>query len=150
MTPGDPSHRIILSDFEEAENVVFRLMHRVWFQEEIESLSDPSKNRVSSYSLIVSLNPIMENSVLKVGGSLSKSHFPLSVRHPIILPKKSHVTTLLIRRMHVALSHAGRSHVLPGIHQQFWIIKGNCSQTRDQQLCYMPTFERKDGDSGDG
>ena len=128
-------HGISLSDLEEAENVIFRWLHRTWFPEEIEYLSDPAKHRVSSSSSLISLDPKVEDGILKVGGRMSKSHFSLSVKHPIILPKKSHVTSLLIRRTHVALGHAGRNHVLAAIRQRFWVVKGNSAVRREISTC---------------
>ncbi|XP_074627004.1 uncharacterized protein LOC141885000 [Acropora palmata] len=46
-------------------------------------------------------------------------------KHPVILPRKSHVTTLIIRHTHEQLGHSGRGHVLAKLCERYWIIKAN-------------------------
>ena len=43
------------------------------------------------------LDSININGVLHVGGRLSLAKLSIGVRHPIILPQKSHITRLIIR-----------------------------------------------------
>ena len=42
---------------------------------------------------------------------LNHADIPEESKHPVILPRKSHVTTLIIRLTHEQLGHAGRRHV---------------------------------------
>lgn len=71
------------------------------------------------------LNPFLDNGLLRVGGRLSKSSLPESMKYPILLPKRSYVTTLLIRHVHVQLAHAGRNHVMSKLRERFWILSIN-------------------------
>ena len=44
--------------------------------------------------------------------------------HPVILPKSSPVSVLIVRYYHHVLGHAGREHVLSVLRQRYWILRG--------------------------
>ncbi|XP_064117743.1 uncharacterized protein LOC135223168 [Macrobrachium nipponense] len=84
---------------------------------------------VGKSSPIYKLDPFLdsEDGLLKVGGRIRRSDIPQSAKHPILLPKKHHVTTLLIRHEHELLAHSGRNHVLSNLRQMYWIINANAT-----------------------
>ena len=41
-----------------------------------------------------------ENGVWRCGGRLSKAEIPYGVKHPILLPRQHHLTTLVVQRAH--------------------------------------------------
>jgi transposase InsO family protein len=49
------------------------------------------------------------------------------MKYPILLPKKSHVTTLILRNTHIMLAHAGRNHVLASLREMYWVIHANAA-----------------------
>ena len=63
------------------------------------------------------------NGLLRVGGRLDKSELSDIEKHPVIVPRRCHVGTLLIRRFHEKTSHQGR-HMTEGSVRAagFWII----------------------------
>ena len=63
------------------------------------------------------LDPFVDGGLLRVVAEESK--------HPAILPRKSHVKTLIIRHTHEQLGHSGRGHVLAKLCERYWIIKAN-------------------------
>ena len=64
-----------------------------------------------------------EHYLLRVGGRLNKGSFCKDLKHPVILPRKSHVTELIISHVHQKLKHQGRSMTTNEIRQGgFWII----------------------------
>ncbi|CAB4030181.1 Hypothetical predicted protein, partial [Paramuricea clavata] len=71
-----------------------------------------TKIEVKRSSSIYRVSPFLHRDVLRVGGRLRRGDFTEQMKHPYILPRKSHVTTLLIRHVHQKLGHAGRGHVL--------------------------------------
>ncbi|XP_068227993.1 uncharacterized protein [Palaemon carinicauda] len=76
---------------------------------------------------IQGLHLLEQLSILKVGGRIRRSDIPRYAKHPILLPKKHHVTTLLIRHEHELLAHSGRNHVLSNLRQKYWIINANAT-----------------------
>ena len=89
--------------------------------------SNPSvpKVAVGKTSPIYCLDLFMENGLLRVGGRLQNAQIPEESNHPIILPRKSHVTTLIICNDHEQLGHAGLSHVFTLLCEKYWIVGAN-------------------------
>ena len=70
------------------------------------------------------INPIFLDGVAQVGGRLAQLDIDVDMKHPIIMPQRSHLTKLVIRQHHDKLGHAGTSHTLASLQQRFWIVKG--------------------------
>jgi hypothetical protein len=70
------------------------------------------------------LDPFLDSEgVLRVGGRLKPSQLAYGVKHPIILPKLSHITELLVRKCHQEVLHQGRSFTLGKVRESgYWII----------------------------
>ena len=97
---------------------------------------------VKKCSKIYKLDPRMEDGLLRVGGRLSRSSLPQEAKHPVILPKDSHVTRLILRELHEMSGHSGRNHVMSRLHQKYWItgaislirsLVGKCVTCRRQR-----------------
>ncbi|XP_046565842.1 uncharacterized protein LOC124274524 [Haliotis rubra] len=67
----------------------------------------------------------MEGGVLRLGGRLSRADIQADMMHQIWLPRKNHVTKLIIQDIHVRLGHGGRNHVLSILREKYWVIKAN-------------------------
>lgn len=65
--------------------------------------------------------------VLRVGGRLAHSQLSYSAQHPIILPRQSPLTTLIISNAHLRTFHGGTQQTLAEIRQSYWIIGGRAS-----------------------
>ncbi len=112
-------------------------MHGKIFPQEVKELSVPTcenvtdargrviHSTVTRSGSLFSLGPFLENNILRVGGRLRRAKLPQDVKHPVILPRKHHVTDLVIRHEHVKLGHAGRNHVLSSLREKYWITGGN-------------------------
>ena len=70
------------------------------------------------------LNPILVKGVLRVGGRLSNSLLSEEERHPIILPKDSNFTKLIIDCCHIQSAHLGAQITLASVRKRFWIVHG--------------------------
>ena len=68
------------------------------FKNEIASLSLKEQNaKISRQSSLLKLNPFIdEEGLIRVGGRLENSTLPFEVKHPIVLPRSSQVTDLII------------------------------------------------------
>ncbi|XP_064082740.1 uncharacterized protein LOC135198761 [Macrobrachium nipponense] len=111
----------------DAERAIIMYVQREAFGDEVKALS--RELSVGKSSPIYKLDPFLdsEDGLLKVGGRIRRSDIPQSAKHPILLPKKHHVTTLLIRHEHELLAHSGRNHVLSNLRQKYWIINANAT-----------------------
>lgn len=64
---------------------------------------------VSRHSPLKSLDPIIDdNGFLRVRGRTSSADMSWEEKHPIVLPKNHHVSTLLVRHYHEQVAHQGR------------------------------------------
>ena len=65
-----------------------------------------------------------ELGVLRVGGRLDRAELPYDAAHPMILPKKHHITQLIVADVHNRYRHAGVNHVLAQVRNRYWVIDG--------------------------
>ena len=79
-------------------------------------------------SSIARLDPFVHEGLLRVAGRLSQADdLPEERRHPVILPRKSRVTNLIIQHAHERLAHAGRGHTLAKLREKYWIPGANAA-----------------------
>lgn len=50
---------------------------------------------------------------------------PVCQKNLIILPKDSHITTLILQHIHYQVGHSGRNHMLSRLAQKFWLPRAN-------------------------
>ena len=126
---------------QEAEFAIVKYVQRQNFSRDIEQLTQKvigtqdnrgraSKNTTTyRQSQIYRLDPFVDDGIIRVGGRLSRANIPEHTKHPILLPKKSHVTMLIIKHVHIQLAHAGRNHVISKLREHYWIISINSDTT---------------------
>ena len=112
-------------DIEAAEKVIIKAIQTKAFQQEITALS--TGKMVSKSSVLLKLNPqIDSDGVLRANGRLKYAQLPEEQKFPALLPKESHVTTLVIRHFHEKIEHQGRGMTLNEIRAcGFWIVGGS-------------------------
>ena len=81
------------------------------------------------------LNPVVVNGTIRLGGHLGNADaVAYASKHPIVLPKKHHVTDLIIHHYH-QVGHVGTTKVLAAIRKKFWILKGGMAIRRVISKC---------------
>ena len=128
---------LIVPELDIAETVIIRFIQSQSFGYELKileqassNLKEPSRSKknevaVGKIGSIYRFNPFVEKGVLRVGGRLNNANIPQESKHSIIFPRKSNVTTLIIRDAHERLGHAGRRHVLARLREKSWIVGAN-------------------------
>ena len=73
------------------------------------------------------LNSILDkDGILRVEGRLSQTSLAYVVKHPVLLPKKGHLTDLIVRHFHQRTGHQGRARTHAEIRLSgFWIVDGS-------------------------
>ncbi|GBO22189.1 hypothetical protein AVEN_54003-1 [Araneus ventricosus] len=107
----------------EAEQDWIKFEQNLVYSSELERIK--SGKQISKNSSLYKLAPYLDdNNVLRVRGRLEESEFSSNEIHPIILPKQSKFSELLIRREHNKVCHGGVSATLSKIRSRYWIPKG--------------------------
>lgn len=105
---------------ERSEEEILKQVQRQVFPEEIRVLEANPRKSIGKFSVnqrrttevkksssISRLDPFISNGLLRVGGPQSKASLSEDMKHQIILPRKNHVTSLIIE--HSTLSSFIRS-----------------------------------------
>ena len=130
-----------VEELEQAEKTILKLVQNAAFPQEIKVLRKISqgdcpeprqlarmkKSEIKRSSSLYRLDPVLDkDGLLRVGGRLGNSEvFPDDFKHPIILPKKSHIVDLILRHAHQAVAHAGRGITLGNLRSRYWVISAN-------------------------
>lgn len=112
-------------ELKKAERVLVCLAQEESFPNELKALRNG--RGVPSSSPIKSLNPILDaDGLLRVNGRLKlAANLSEDAKTPILLPKKHHITKLIIAYYHELKNHeAGVNHILADIRTRFWIVHG--------------------------
>ena len=131
-----PTMVIKVDDLKKAETEIIKHLQMKFFEEEISFLSQkrhplpgsnisrPRSKFLKRNSPLYKLDPFLDDcGILRVGGRLGLSNFHSDVKNLIILPRKSHVTDLVVKHFHQSCLHKGRGLTLNSIRaNDFWII----------------------------
>ena len=131
---------------ESAEKIIIKAVQESAFPEEKELLikahkpKEEASNRnlhLKRKSHLYRLDPyIDEDGIMRVGGRIKRANLPQNLLHPIIMPRSSHITTLVIRHFHLKTFHAGTNITLNEIRNAgFWIIRGRAAVSSYEWNC---------------
>ena len=119
-----------LPEINNAEIVIIKHVQGKCFKEELDCLetcqlqSNNTRNILKKKSNIYKLDPFLSEGLIRVGGRLRRAPITSDAQCPIILPKKHHLTDLVIQHYHVIVGHSGLEYTLSAIRQRYWIING--------------------------
>lgn len=140
----DPTKRKIdaftADELIEAHMTIIKIVQEV-FDSEIRELVD--HRQINSTSKLLALHPFLDNDgVLRIGGRLEAAPLSFNQKHPVILPAKHFITTLIIRHAHEKNHHAGTNALLAILRQQYWILLSHNvvrSKIRKCLTCFKKT-----------
>ena len=131
--------KVHVEDLHQAEVEIMKAVQGEAFRSEIELLKSLELNKANrkcvksrkaclkKTSSLCRLDPFIdETGRLRVGGRIDRADAPYHVKHPVIIPRKGHITSLIIRYYHQQICHQGRGMTLNEIRENgFWIIGGS-------------------------
>ena len=111
---------------QEASNAIIKLVQNKHFKDEVQKIRQ-KEGSLGKESQLSTLNPFMDkHGIIRVGGRLRRSGLSDECKHPIILPKKSKVTDLIVQWCHYNTARSGRGITLNEIRcRGFWVICGS-------------------------
>ena len=117
----------------QAEFDIIRTVQKEAFPREMKLLpgvptqEQAEKRSVKNATVITQLDPFVDKSdVLRVGGRIKHAGLPFKEKHLLILPKKGHVTNLIISHHHEEICHQGHGITHARIRScGVWIANGS-------------------------
>ena len=138
--------KVTLPEFQEAEKTIIRCLQYEHFHAELQILcdlnvTDGETNRVQARkrnqelrktSSLYKLDPFVDqDGLIRVGGRIRRADVPIDVKHPVIIPRKGHLTELLIKHHHQKVNHMGRGMTHNELRQSgYWLINGSSGVAR--------------------
>ncbi|XP_039746104.1 uncharacterized protein LOC120623888 [Pararge aegeria] len=112
---------LTFTEINNALHTCIKMCQHEHFNNEIESLKE--EGRVKRKSILLCLNPYLDaGEVLRVGGRLQMARIHDKMKHPVIIPHKSHFTDLLVADAHERTLHGGPQSMLNYLGTKYWVI----------------------------
>ena len=111
-----------VADMGAAQSLIIKAIQGSYFQDEIETLK--SKECLTKGNELHRLNCFLDKSgILRVGGRLRFTNLYSVFKHPVVLPRGAHATTLLILDSHAKVKHQGRGMTINEVRARgYWIV----------------------------
>lgn len=120
------TNNLTTDELNHARTTIFRNIQEEHFHDERKTLE--KRQEVSTSSKLSTLSPFIDLSgLIRLGGRLANSDLPYSSKHPIVLPRNSHITKLIIDETHVQQLHAGPQATLCAVRTKYWPLGGRSS-----------------------
>ena len=115
----------------------FKLQHQIRKAEEDHGVRRNELKHMIKRSALYHLNPFIDDDgILRVGGRLRRSKLEYREKHPVLMPKKHHVTTLIVRHYHHLVHHQGRLMTHGAIRQAgYWLVNRNQVVSKEINSC---------------
>lgn len=116
---------VTVEDLKAADTLILSHEQRKYLQAELRVLKSGSENEVSSVmrkSSLRTLDPMLREGLIVVGGRLRRADLPEESKHQTIIPKCSAVARLIILDIHKSLGHMGKSAILSKLWEKYWIV----------------------------
>lgn len=111
-----------LKELQLSEKIIVKIIQQRHFVREIQELSNLKS--ITNKSLKV-LKPFLdEYGMIRVGGRLLHADIAYEHKHPLLVPSKTYIVRLLIKKEHLRLLHAGAQNVLANLRLKYWPIDG--------------------------
>ncbi|XP_075933003.1 uncharacterized protein LOC142932811 [Anarhichas minor] len=113
-----------VADITKAEHVIIKCVQHESYSEELKCIK--SNCDLSKTSTLHKLRPVIDSEgLLRIGGRIDLAQLEKCEAHPIIIPSRNHIATLLVRHHHECVKHQGRHFTEGAIRASgLWIVGG--------------------------
>ncbi|XP_033638549.1 uncharacterized protein LOC117299199 [Asterias rubens] len=140
-----PSPRVIIqvSEMKKAEIEILKKVQYEHFKNEVEilqqlgtrgefttrELARKRNQSLKATSSLFRLDPFLDDGgLIRVGGRIERANVSSELKHPVILPRKDHISELVIRHHHEKVHHMGRCTTHNEMRQRgYWVIGGSAA-----------------------
>lgn len=113
-----------VADIAKAEHVIIKCVQHESYSEELKCIE--SNCDLPKTSTLHKLRPIIDSEgLLRIGGRIDQAQLERCEAHPIIIPSRHHIATLLVRYHHERVEHQGRHFTEGAIRASgLWMVGG--------------------------
>ena len=129
---------INLEEIRDAEKLILKTTQKECFKEEYTTIVE--RKKLPKNSKLLSLCPRLDDDgVMRSEGRLKYGEFlPYDVRYPIILPRKSWITKLIVKHHHELGNHSvGTNQILSTLSSKYWIVAAREAIIEWERECAM-------------
>lgn len=101
----------------------------------VKSAQDKLKKQGNFEQLVSELGIVKHGEILRCEGRLVNSDLEFDARRPFILPRKHHLTELIVRDCHERVHHSGVRATLAQLRSKYWVPKGRQEVKRVLSEC---------------
>ena len=133
----DADHpRVTIKELQHAATVIIKATQATTFKKDLESLlknqdlqDTKGSSKKGNATLLQNLDPFLDqDGVLRVGGRIRRANLEEDIKFPILIPRDTHITKLLVQHFHEKCKHQARTTTLNEIRSNgYWIIGGTSS-----------------------
>ena len=128
-------------EVKDAETMLIKDVQMEMFHHEIQDICKGKPMQASNP--LSALSPFIDqDGLMRVGGRLRKLPLAMETKHPILLPRKHHVTRLLVDWIHRSNGHVGPEHVLSIVREKYWIMSGRVLTNQVVAVCFLCRIRR--------
>ncbi|XP_053699006.1 uncharacterized protein LOC128745975 [Sabethes cyaneus] len=128
------TNRLTPQEIKSLMQVSVRHVQSQHYQKEINQLE--RNGEVNLSSSLRQLKPYLdEHHLLRVGGRLQLSELSYGTKHPILLPRSSPLTALILHHEHHEQLHCGPQSLLTAVRRRFWIVGGTSAARKTCRAC---------------
>ncbi|KAH3693016.1 hypothetical protein DPMN_193353 [Dreissena polymorpha] len=115
---------LTVEELKDSENLIIHREQVKFYPEEYKNLVKKKPLPVCSKLLPLNVK-LDEDNVMRSDSRLTNADFlPYDTRFPVVLPKKSHVTKLLVKHYHEDGNHYGTNQTLAAMSARYWLMGG--------------------------
>ncbi|XP_072173118.1 uncharacterized protein [Diadema setosum] len=78
-----------------------------------------------------------DDQVYRVGGRIDRAPLSFDVRHPYLLPRKNHISLLIVRDRHIHALHGGHLRTATDVRKKYWIVGDTSISKHVVQECVV-------------
>lgn len=136
-----PTEIITAEEREIAQLLTESVQQKQYYGPELRTLSD-KKVPATLRGLVPRLD---QHNIIRCDARMAHAALPELIRSPILLPKDTPYTTLVIMDNHIRKQHAGIQHTLTAVQQRNWCPQGRAQTRKTLHRCV--TCKRNNGGS---
>lgn len=133
---SDRSGDLSAEEVQQAERYLLRIEQRTHFSAEADCVATlkpfPAQSPIGELRLFFG-----DDGLLRVQGRAENADDSYCSRHPILLPKDSHLGKLIIHHAHAKVLHGGARDTLTQVRERFWILNARQSVKKAIRRCVV-------------